>query len=68
MVSVAFRALLTRVISLFKGSNAASRAANALLYAGNAAFAALIAFLALVERVCKAVNLMEAFEGLKAVP
>jgi len=40
-------------MSLLKGSNAASRAATALLYAGSAALTALIAFLALVERVCK---------------
>jgi hypothetical protein len=38
------------------------------LYEGSAAFTALMAFLALVERVCQAVNLMEAFKGLKAVP
>jgi hypothetical protein len=64
VVSVALRSLFTRVMSLLKGSNVASRATTALLYSGGAAFTALIAFLALVEGVYKAVNLMPVFEGL----
>jgi hypothetical protein len=49
---------------LLNGSKAASRAATALLYAGSAAFTALIAAFALVDKVYNAANLMESFEGL----
>jgi len=64
VVSVALRAFKTRVINLLNGSKAASRAATALLYAGSAAFTALIAAFALVDKVYNAANLMESFEGL----
>jgi len=63
-VSVDLRAFITRVINLFNGAKATSRAATALLYAGSAAFNALIAFLALAEMACYAARFIEALEGL----